>query len=135
MKRSYGPFLVEALLWGGSLMVAIFLILLGAWKLLGVASASLMIWGFQLGFSGSVYMIVTPLIRCAVKSMNVETNHFACLVIGVVTAFFTYHQLLQMEEFHVKILMLLLLAPPIGMFLALWKEKTDKQTQQTTKAV
>ncbi len=134
MKRSYGPFLVEALLWGGAVMVATFLAIFGAWKLLGVATASLMIFGFQLGFSGSIYLIVMPLIRCFTKSMNVETYHFACLVIGAVVAYFTYHQLVRVEEFRIEIIALLLLAPPIGMFIALHKKK-DAGTQPNTETV
>lgn len=135
MKRSYGPFLVEALLWGGSFMVAVFLAIFGAWKLLGVAPASLMIWGFQVGFSGSVYMIVIPLTRCAVKGMKIETYHFACLVIGAAAAYFTYHQLVQAEEFRLELLSFLLVAPPVGMLVKMWKDKIAKETQPQTQTV
>lgn len=135
MKRSYGPFLMEALLFGGAFMVVVFLLLLGIWKLLGVALASSMIFGFQLGFSGSIYMISIPLLRCTVKNMSVETYHFGYLVIGAVIAFFTYTQLVQVEEFRLEILRLLLLGPPLGMFLALWIQKSNKKAQQLSKAV
>ena len=135
MKREYESYLVEALLWGGALMVATFLVILGAWKVLGITPVSLVIWSFQLGFSGSIYMIVMPLIRCFVKSMNVEIYHFACLVIGGVAAFFTYHQFMRIQEFSFEIVGILLLAPPTGMLLALLKKKMGSKVHEPQKAV
>ena len=134
-KKSYTPFLVECLFLGGVLMAVTFLLLFGVWKVSGFADPSVMIWAFKIGFSGAAYLVGAPLIRCVADNMDVEPHHWTGLLFGLLLCGFTAIQLRIANEFGFSNLLLPMLAPPLGMLIALIKKKMGGEAKPTLEAV
>ncbi|MBP9687924.1 hypothetical protein KBD68_04675 [Candidatus Woesebacteria bacterium] len=81
----------------GVLMALLWAVVFAFWKLNLLDTrnpyiASLIIWGFKMGFSGGVNIFVAPLARFSLD-MPVRDYHYPSILIGLMVTLYTWYQL------------------------------------------
>lgn len=120
MNKTFCAFFIESCLFMAAAMIGMWVLIFSAWKsgIVGTAQASLIIWSFQMAWSGAIYMTTVPVVRY-MANMPFRTYHYGSVFTGLCLSVFTTAQLIRVEGLSFKQTSVYLFLPPLMVILAL----------------
>jgi hypothetical protein len=130
MNKTFFAFFIESCLAIAFAMVGTGVLFFLLWKVgvLGTSQASLIIWGFQMAFSGAIYMVGVPVTRY-MTNLTVRIYHYPSIFVGLCVSIFTASNLLRINALEFRSISICLIVPPLIVILALAKKTMENKRQ------
>ena len=120
----------------GASMVLMWLATFALWKIgfIGKAQGDFIVWSFQMGFSGAIYMALMPVARFTIN-MPLKVYHWVSLVVGLLVGWYSGMQLsiADMLDFRSVSFLLILAVPTIIVLPCVWLYTTTQEQNGVAK--
>ena len=121
----------------GAIIVLMWLAVFALWKidLIGKEQGHFIVWIFQMGFSGAIYMALMPVTRFTIN-VPLKVYHWVSLVAGLLVGWYAGMQLsiADMLDFRNVSFLVILAVPTIIVLPCVWLYTTTQEQNGVAKA-